>query len=72
MVYSFKNKEDGVKKAPELIKKPDLKQEWQKKREKLLKDKIDVTKFMVDFIENYPASFREYENSNLKKYQNVS
>ena len=34
-----------------------LKREWTRKRGKLLKDKIDVTAFMVWFIENYPQSF---------------
>ena len=33
---------------------------WVKKREKLLKDKIDVTAFMTEFIEKYPESFHEY------------
>jgi uncharacterized protein len=29
---------------------------WQKKREKMLSEKIDVTKFFVDLISNYPTS----------------
>ena len=33
-----------------------------KKREKLLEDKIDVTKFMIEFIEEYPESFYKYCN----------
>jgi len=33
-----------------------------KKRERLLADKIDVTQFMVDFIENYPESFYRYKD----------
>jgi uncharacterized protein len=44
--------------AKELISSPGLKQEWQYKREKFLADKIDVTAFMVWFIENYPESKR--------------
>ncbi len=34
------------------------KKEWATKREKLLKDKIDVTAFIVNFIENWPESYR--------------
>jgi hypothetical protein len=57
LVYSFNDASLALKKINELLKKNDLKREWQIKREKLLKDKIDVTKWMVDFIENYPESF---------------
>jgi uncharacterized protein len=45
-----------VSKIKSLLSKPDLKAEWQIKKKKMLKDKIDVTAFMVWFIENYPAS----------------
>lgn len=42
-------------KALEIILKPEFKKEWAKKRERLLKDKIDVTKFMVNMVENYKS-----------------
>ena len=35
---------------------PGLKSEWKKRKEKMLSEKIDVTAFMVWFIENYPES----------------
>jgi predicted glycosyltransferase len=40
----------------ELFSTPDLKAEWQKRRVKMLADKIDVTAFMVWFVEKYPES----------------
>ena len=43
-------------KIEELLAMPDLKSEWQKRRQVMLKDKIDVTAFYVWFIENYPES----------------
>ena len=43
-------------KIEELLNTPDLKQEWQKRRARMLADKIDVTAFMVWFIEHYPES----------------
>jgi len=43
----------------EFLELPNLKEEWQKKRERLLKDKIDVTEFLVWFVENYPESVKE-------------
>lgn len=45
-----------------------LKDEWAKKREKLLADKIDVSAFFVWFIENYPDSHKIMKNN--PDYQN--
>ena len=45
-------------KAIELITKPGLKEIWFEKRKRFLEDKIDVTAFMVWFIENYPESVK--------------
>jgi predicted glycosyltransferase len=60
LIYSFQNSEQAIRRAVELIKQPDLKKEWEIKRQRLLKEKIDVTRFMVDFIENYPASLAKF------------
>ena len=57
LIFNYRDPERAIKKALELIQQPDLKREWAKKRERLLKDKIDVTAFMTWFIENYPESF---------------
>lgn len=43
-------------KIESLIKITDIKQEWQKRRKKMLAEKIDVTAFFVWLIENYPES----------------
>jgi len=53
LTYGFKPKENDKMfiKIKTLLKNKNLKKEWQQKREKLLKDKIDLTKWMVDFIE---------------------
>jgi len=45
-----------LEKIRELLKMSNLKVEWQKRRERMLKDKIDVTAFLVWFVENYPES----------------
>lgn len=44
---------ESLRKALNLLKNPNLKVEGKIKRERLLNDKIDVTKFMIDFIENF-------------------
>ncbi len=48
--------EEGMKKALELLKDCNSKNDAIKRRKKLLDDKIDVTAFMTKFIENYPES----------------
>jgi hypothetical protein len=57
LVYNFYDEKtmgtESLNKAIELLKDPDLKEKGREKRERLLEDKIDVTEFMVDFIENY-------------------
>ena len=45
-------------KLDELLALPDLKEEFQQRRQTMLADKIDVTAFFVWFIENYPESAR--------------
>lgn len=50
--------ENFLSKAKELIEMPGLKSEWAERRHKFLADKIDVTAFMVWFIENYPESVK--------------
>lgn len=61
--YQISEKELAIKKAVELVQEENLKKEWYKKREKLLKEKIDITAFMVWFIENYPESLEEFRQN---------
>jgi hypothetical protein len=61
MVYTFKEPDLAIAQAISLVKQTNLKEQWNKKRQILLRDKIDVTKFLVDFIENYPTSFPNYK-----------
>jgi len=58
LIFNYKEPKEVIEKALELIQQPSLKREWARKREKMLKDKIDVTAFMTWFIENYPESFK--------------
>jgi uncharacterized protein len=56
LTYSFlpADFQELIRKAGELINTPDLKGEWGKRRDIMLKDKIDVTSFMADLVENFP------------------
>jgi uncharacterized protein len=53
--YGFKTDEFErmYNKIKELLDIPDLKEQWQKKREKLIEDCIDVNEFMYNTIVNY-------------------
>lgn len=55
---SMEDQKLSVRKAVELLKSPDIKKRWRGKREKMISEKIDVTAFMVWFVENYPESVR--------------
>lgn len=56
LIYGFRNSEGVMDKASELLKTLNIKQKWQHRRQRMLSDKIDVTAFMVWFVENYPSS----------------
>jgi len=54
LVYCYsdphQNQDEILAKAVELLQQDDIKQQWRLKRDKLLADKIDVTRFMVDLV----------------------
>jgi predicted glycosyltransferase len=60
LVYNFTesidDQERSIRKGVELLQQPRLKVKLRERQRNLLKDKIDVTKFMVWFIERYPES----------------
>jgi len=53
LIFNYSSSDKVLDKAIELIQRKNLKQDWKTKRDVLLADKIDVTNFMVDFIEKY-------------------
>ena len=50
------DQQKAIEKGVELLQKENLSEEWHQKRDRMLKDKIDVTAFLTWFIENYPES----------------
>ena len=57
-IFGFRNSTGVLEKAIELLKNPTLKDDFQKNQKKLLEKSIDITSFMVWFIENYPKSVK--------------
>ena len=62
LVFNYTSSEydqgKAINKGIELLKQKNIKEEFQKRCQKMLTEKIDVTAFMVWFIENYPVSFK--------------
>jgi uncharacterized protein len=56
LVHNFKNFNGVVDKAVELITDNESKEVYRIRSKKLIKDNIDVTGFLVWFVENYPLS----------------
>ncbi len=58
LCYSFQQDrvDDMFAKITELLSMPNLKQEWKRRRDIMLSEKIDVTAFFTWFVENYPQS----------------
>jgi len=56
LIYSFRNSKGVLEKAIELLNIPNLKKIHQERKQNMLSEKIDVTAFMVWFVENYPES----------------
>jgi len=57
LIYNIREADIAIQKAVELLQQNGLKKIWEKRRKRFLDEKIDVTKFMIWFIENYPSSF---------------
>lgn len=51
LLFNYNNSDKALNKAIELVQSPSVKNDWGKKGEQLLKDKFDVTSFIVKFVE---------------------
>jgi uncharacterized protein len=58
LLFGYRNFENVINKSSELLNNSSLKEEFQLRRQMMLKKQIDVTAFMVWFVENYPESFK--------------
>ncbi len=69
LIFSFRNPDEAIAKALTLIQNQDIKKEWSKRKQKLFSEKIDITSFLVWYVENYPESFKEMKNNPEKQYR---
>jgi uncharacterized protein len=56
LLFHYRDYDGVLKKALEIINNPNSRTEFKAKRDLMLRNKIDVTAFLVWFIENYPDS----------------
>lgn len=59
LIFNYSDSDKAIERSVELIQDKNLKKKWQSKREKLYRDKIDVTAFLTWFIEDYPDSLKK-------------
>jgi hypothetical protein len=71
LLYSFIDENAVLGMAVEILKNPDSKKNWRIKREQLLRKKVDVSAFMIWFIENYPQSFTDIKGHPELQYHYV-
>jgi len=53
LVSCFRGFEGVMQKLEELLQNPDLKTETKRSRDRLIKEKSDLTAFMADFVETW-------------------
>jgi predicted glycosyltransferase len=56
LLLNLKTAAEVAAKAEQLIQDPHTKENWQKKRDRLLERKLDMVALMVSLIEGYPHS----------------
>ena len=55
-------------KIKEIFEIKNIKEEFRKRRDNMLKDKIDLTSFLIWIVENYPKSINEMKNNPKVQY----
>ena len=69
ILYSYRNANNLIDKINNLLKIDNLKQQHLQKRKTLLEDKINITEFLVWFVENYPTSVKKIRENSDYQYR---
>jgi N-acetyl sugar amidotransferase len=69
LLYHFSSSVGVIEKVEELLSSPNLKEICQTYKENLLNGKIDVTGFLVWFVEEYPSSLKILKNNPDYQFQ---
>ena len=68
LLFRFDNDVNLMDKIKKIISRPDLKKDLLASREKMISEKINLTAFLLWFVENYPQSIQELTDH--PEYQN--
>lgn len=63
LLFCFQNTTGLIEKAIMLLKTPGLKNEFRQRQKRMLDENIDLTSFLIWFIENYPGSKEVMKNN---------
>ena len=69
LVFNYQSGKGVLNRIKEIEKIPNLKEEFIQRRQQLLNDKIDITAFLVWFVENYPQSKETITNDKDVQYK---
>ena len=69
LVYNFPNSDGVLQTVKEILNTPDLAAKNINNRGRLVKEKIDLTAFLLWFVENYPTSFKTMKSDPNYQYQ---
>ncbi len=59
----LKNDKQLIDTVKKVVANKSISEEWKEKQRRMLADKIDITEFMVWFIDNYPSSYFEIKKN---------
>jgi len=68
LIHGFRSPEGVIEKVTEIINLPDVKNTYRLRKERMLSEKIDLTDFLVWFVENFPESVKTMREN--PEYQN--
>ena len=63
LMYAFSDSHAAINKAEEIIRKSDQKQISRERANNLLHSQVDLTAFLVWFLENYPNSVKNIKDN---------
>lgn len=69
LCYQLTDLDDIIDKAKHILHQKESKKMYKKRLDNLLAEKIDTTKFMVWFMDNWPFSFTELKRSSIPNFE---
>lgn len=63
LIELYRNSNGLIERAVEIMKDPQFKEQFKEKSKNIIKNKTDITGFLVWFVENFPTSFAEIKKN---------